>query len=232
MPFKVARKIASSALLECLRPQCLTCQSTMTKLASICQRCQEQLIPSPSRCLFCDLPLTAAKVCIICRSKPAPIDRFQSAFLYREPLPSLINLWKFQNRPDLTHLIALLAANPLQTLLLNADLVVPMPTHRRRQVWRGFDHIWLLSNVLCRQLQRSPPTPVLKQVHWRPQQSKINRSLRQTNGHIFKAKKSLSNQTVALVDDIATTGATALAAASALKDAGALSVALVTITSA
>ncbi|MCH1553701.1 MAG: hypothetical protein L7S45_03820 [Luminiphilus sp.] len=204
----------------------------MTKLASICQRCQEQLIPSPNRCLFCGLPLTANRNCIICRSKYTPIDRFQSAFLYREPLPSLINLWKFQNRPDLTHLIASLAANPLQTLLLNADLVVPMPTHRRRQLWRGFDHIWLLSNVLCRQLQRSPPTPVLKQVHWRPQQSKINRSLRRSNGHIFEAKKSLSNQTVALVDDIATTGATALAAASALKNAGALSVALVTITSA
>ena len=232
MPFHVAKNIASSTLLECLRPQCLSCQCTMTKLASICQQCQEQLLPSPNRCLFCDLPLTANRDCIICRSKYVPIDRFQSAFLYREPLPSLINLWKFQNRPDLTQVIASLAANSLRTLLLNSDVVVPMPTHWRRQIWRGFDHIWLLSNALCGQLRRSPPTPALKQSQWRRQQSKVSRSLRQTNGRIFEARKSLSNQTVVLVDDIATTGSTALAAAHALKDAGARSVALVTITSA
>ena len=52
------------------------------------------------------------------------------------------------------------------------------------------------------------------------------------HGRIFEARKSLSNQTVVLVDDIATTGATARAAAHALKNAGARSVALVTITSA
>ena len=232
MPFQIAKTIASSTLLECLRPQCLSCQSTMTKLGSICERCQEQLIPSPNRCLFCDLPLTTARVCIVCRSKRAPIDQFQSAFLYREPLPSLINLWKFQNRPDLTHLIASLAANSLQTLLLQNDIVVPMPTHWRRQIWRGFDHIWLLSNALCNQLQRTPPIPILKQIKWRPQQSKISRSLRQRNGHIFEARRSISNQTVVLIDDIATTGETARAAAHAIKEAGARSVALVAITSA
>ena len=232
MPFQVAKNIASSALLECLRPHCLSCQCTMTKLAPICQQCQEQLIPSPNRCPFCNLPLTAARDCIICRSKQSPIDRFQSAFLYREPLPSLINLWKFHNRPDLTQLIASLAANSLRTLLLNSDVVVPMPTHWRRQIWRGFDHIWLLSNALCRQLQRSTPIPALKQSQWRPQQSKISRSLRQSDGHIFEARKSLSNQTVVLIDDIATTGTTARAAAQVLKNAGARSVALLTITSA
>jgi len=232
MPFQVVKKIAGSALLECLRPQCLTCQGSLTKLASICQQCQEQLIPSPDDCLFCGLPLTANKDCIICRSKYVPIDHFQSAFLYREPLPSLINLWKFKNRPDLTQLIASLAANSLKALLLQSDVVVPMPTHWRRQMWRGFDHIWLLSNALCGQLRRSPPIPALKQSQWRPQQSKINRSLRQTNGHVFEARTSLTNQTVVLVDDIATTGSTARAAASALKDAGARSVALATITSA
>ena len=232
MPIKTAKAMASSALLECLRPKCLSCQSTMTKLDSICQRCREQLIPSPNRCLFCDLPLTTARVCIICRSNRAPIDQFQSAFLYREPLPSLINLWKFQNRPDLTYLIASLAANSLQTLLLQSDVVVPMPTHWRRQMWRGFDHVWLLSNALCNQLQRAPPISILKQSKWRPQQSKISRSLRQSDGHTFEARRSISNQTVVLIDDIATTGETARAAAHAIKKAGARSVALVTITSA
>ena len=232
MPIQFAKNIASSTLLDCLRPQCLTCQCTMTKLASICQQCEEQLIPSPNRCPFCDIPLTTARICIICRSKHSPIDRFQSAFLYREPLPSLINLWKFQNRPDLTQLIASLAANSLRTLLLKSDVVVPMPTHWRRQMWRGFDHIWLLSNSLCEQLQRPPPIPALKQSQWRPQQSKISRPLRQSDGKIFEARKSLSNQTIALIDDITTTGATARAAARALKNAGARSVALVAITSA
>ena len=208
------------------------CKLEETRCLFICQQCQEQLTPPPNRCPFCDLPLTAERVCIICRSKHSPIDRFQSAFLYREPLPSLITLWKFQNRPDLTQLIASLAANSLRTMLLNSDVVVPMPTHWRRQMWRGFDHIWLLSNALCGQLRRSPPTPALKQSQWRRQQSKVSRSLRQSDGHIFEARKSLSNKTIVLVDDIATTGSTARAAAHALKDAGARSVALVTITSA
>jgi len=77
--------------------------------------------------------------------------------LMRTSMRDLIHLWKFQNRPQLTDLLAELLLGGLhtertETLTTSTSathtVLVPIPTQWRRQVRRGFDHTWLLANAI------------------------------------------------------------------------------------
>ena len=71
------------------------------------------------------------------------------------------HLWKFQNRPQLTRLLAELFLDALATHSTRAPeasagqppddepwLFVPIPTQWQRHIRRGFDHTWLLAQAL------------------------------------------------------------------------------------
>ena len=69
----------------------------------------------------------------------------------------LIQLWKFQNRPQLSSLVADLPVNDLPQAAkelgapentASQRVLVPIPTQWRRQVSRGFDHTWLLAQAI------------------------------------------------------------------------------------
>ena len=69
----------------------------------------------------------------------------------------LIQLWKFQNRPQLSSLVADLLINDLPQAAKDLGapestasqrVLVPIPTQWRRQVSRGFGHTWLLAQAI------------------------------------------------------------------------------------
>ena len=69
----------------------------------------------------------------------------------------LLHLWKFQNYPQLSPLMARLFAStaavqaqpqPTQQDLSERRILVPIPTQWHRQLRRGFDHTWLLAQAL------------------------------------------------------------------------------------
>ena len=69
----------------------------------------------------------------------------------------LIQFWKFQNRPQLSSLVADLLVNDLPQAAkdlgapestVSQRVLVPIPTQWRRQVSRGFDHTWLLAQAI------------------------------------------------------------------------------------
>ena len=230
MPGQETKAALLSVLVDSLKPRCLACQRDVAKLTALCDRCTKQVTRPPNHCLFCHEALDDDSPCGMCSEKDNPISRCLAAFAYREPLPSLISLWKFQNRPELTNLLATMVVETLRPALVSADIVIPMPSHWRRQCWRGFDHIWLLSNALCIKANCSLPQPLLKQRHWRPQQSLLEREARRLDDNLFYVTRKLTDKKVALVDDIITTGTTAIAAAKRLKEMGASKVSVLTIT--
>ena len=76
----------------------------------------------------------------------------------RTGIRDLIHLWKFQNRPQLSTLVADPLVNDLSQAA--ADLgapeestasqrvLVPIPTQWHRQVSRGFDHTWFMAQAI------------------------------------------------------------------------------------
>lgn len=104
----------------------------------------------------------------------------------------------------------------------NCDVVVPVPIHWRRRASRGFNQADRLASKLPRQIVR---TEWLRRTRFTKPQVQLAPEERLTNLHdAFRAFHDFATLRVLLLDDVVTSGGTAVACASALKAAGAKSV--------
>ena len=219
------------------RAICLDCEAAFSRNQHACHRCALPLQPTHSRVIdgFAPARISAPRLCPTCIKRPPPFFGAHAPYLMRTGMRDLIHLWKFQNRPQLTGLLAELLLSRLPTAAAESlpkpgaaahTVLVPIPTQWRRQVRRGFDHTWLLAHAI--RSQWAQPTVVrscLKNRHYRPAQHRLNKRSRlaDTQGR-FIAHPAIAGHNVALIDDVMTTGATARAAARACTEAGAHSV--------
>ena len=105
---------------------------------------------------------------------------------------------------------------------------VPVPSHRRRVRQRGYDHVRLLTRAAAR-AARAPWMPVLARRVETPPLYRLSRPEREAAlVGAFVATRPAPER-VLLVDDLLTTGATAIAAAKALKAAGTQEITLIVI---
>jgi len=163
-----------------------------------------------------------------------PFSRARAAFRYDEHSRALILKLKFQDETNLAPTLGRWLKNAGQELIKSSDIIVPVPLHYRRLVWRRYNqaallafHIHKLSNIpLCMEgLKRTRPTTP---------QSGLSRVERQKNvKRAFalhpKYAVDIKGKTVLLVDDVMTTGSTLHACTKALLKAGAASVNVLTL---
>ena len=153
----------------------------------------------------------------------------------RTGVRDLIHLWKFQNRPHLSPLLADLLLNDLPQADKSPGasegnaiqrVLVPIPTQWRRQVSRGFDHTWLLAQAIrSRHAEQMVVRSWLRNRRYRPPQHALSRKKRLMAAEDrFRAHPKVAGHPITLVDDVMTTGATVRGAANALRRAGARSV--------
>jgi ComF family protein len=105
------------------------------------------------------------------------------------------------------------------------DAIVPVPLHRSRAAARGYDQAALLARAVAERAGL-PLRPVLHRIHGGRPQVELDRAARSANirGAFVAEARSLKGLRVALVDDVATTGATLADAAAAARSAGARAV--------
>jgi ComF family protein len=156
-----------------------------------------------------------------------PCDRGFAAFAYASPVDFLVHALKYRGQLATGRVLGVLLGKSIVRCLLHhdVDVVLPVPLHPVRHAERGFNQSaelgrWVAREVGCRFCEGA----VTRVRHTGPQVG-LRLDERRTNlAGAFSCEGSLAGLRVAVVDDVLTTGSTARAIASALREAGAASV--------
>jgi ComF family protein len=220
------RAVARSLIELVYPPRCAACGAGV-EAEPFCAVCAEAIEPVPPGCRRCGLP-DAGDPCDGCRTTPPAFDAVQAGGLHGGPLADAVHALKYGNRPALARpLGAWLAA---RVVLPTGGVVVSVPLGRRRLIERGYDQAALLADALARAGKARRRRGLLRRTRETPPQVGRSRVERAANvSGAFSADRAIAGQDVVLVDDVVTTGATAGAAAQALRSAGARSVVVIAL---
>jgi ComF family protein len=186
----------------------------------------------PPRCAGCDA--AGSWLCLECRASCEPAESQQGTLLLRAagvhagPLREAVHRLKYREERALaSELGELVAGLVTEDLARGArvDALVPVPLHAERARARGYDQAALLAEAVAARTGL-PVIQALRRIrHARPQVD-LDRRERERNVHgaFVGCAGALRGLRVALVDDVATTGATCRAAAAAARACGARSV--------
>jgi ComF family protein len=157
-----------------------------------------------------------------CRRRLRSLSRLRSAAVYEGPIEIAIHRFKYQGWRRLAGPLATLVAERLVVEGLAASWATAVPLHATRLAERGFNQSELLARCLRERLDLAPPPGRLVRVRSTPPQVGHDRLWRQENvrGAFQWRGRDLRGQSILLIDDVATTGATLEACASALRAAG------------
>lgn len=222
------------------RPQCAACG---TLAETMCEPCRDSLEALGPACFRCGEPTTETPTedapwprrCERCWLRPLPLDRVIAPWRFGGQLASAIRRLKFTRRSHVARSLAPLWAPVLAATVASLEgLVVPVPLHWRRRLYRGYDHAWLLAHHACAAAALDPPFAALRRLRHGPAQSTLAASARIANvDGAFAVRPAAASivegRKVVLVDDVMTTGATLADAARALREAGATSVTAVVL---
>ncbi len=197
---------------------CLLC-GAQSRSDSVCARCLNELPSLGEHCPRCALPSPEGAICGGCLNHPPDFDGTAALWRYDFPCDRLVQALKYRGRLALAGFFArCLAARPLPEV----DLVLPMPLHPRRLAERGFNQALEIARCLARyEGIRVDPRGVVRVKDTRPQTELPYEERAKNVRGAFLCRLDLSGKTVAVIDDVMTTGATLNELARALKRAGA-----------
>jgi ComF family protein len=237
-----ARGVARDVEALLLPATCLGCERPLAPAEDgrvCCALCRSRLraIPPPV-CVRCGQPLDSWSAhadepgrCGFCRDWPAELA-FATSAVWLEPGParSLVHAlkyggWRFAAQP-----MAEVLARQCARILLEVDILVPVPLGRTRERERGHNQAAELAGALARIVQLPLEADALVRRRETRTQTALAPAARRGNvaGAFAPGPRNVRARRVALVDDVLTTGATLGAAAKVLAAAGARSVGAVT----
>jgi len=229
---------------------CALCGFPLPQLSPvpICKACWDEFsVPADAVCARCgdaltDPPALHASLCRVCRTVPPPFVRAVAYGPYRGRMRDAIHALKYRRLHSAAHNLGALLAEAILRLREDAPhamLVVPVPLHRSKLAYRGFNQARVLAVAALKTLaQRAPdwqlqlaPSTLMR---LRATDSQAGLTTRQRRLNVKGAftvtdRAAIFQRHILLVDDILTTGATARAAADALLQAGASSVWVATL---
>lgn len=204
---------------------CLLCGARAER-SNLCTPCRADLphLP-PGRCPRCAAPGTADALCGACLRRPPLSDRVIAACAYTYPLDRMIRSFKYAGNLAVGRLLADLIVAEARSEPL-PDLIVPMPLSRERLRERGFNQALEIARMVVAELGVPLASEACIRVRHAPPQSGLDWDARAKNiAGAFACAQDMAGLSVAVVDDVVTTGATLNEIARVLRACGAARVA-------
>ncbi|MEG3180519.1 ComF family protein [Sphingomonas sp. LT1P40] len=214
-----------------LPPRCPACGEVVDDDHRFCGPCWTGLtMIAPPWCAGCNLPFEFDRgpdaLCGECLASPPKHDGVRAAVAYGPAARAMVLRLKYGGRTAHAATAARLMARLMPD---GAHLLIPVPLHRWRIWGRGYNQAALIARELSRlsgvpadleSLRRVKATPVLRGLGARGRAKAVAGAFALAPD----AKERIKGQSVVLVDDVYTSGATTDACVRILKRAGAATV--------
>lgn len=195
----------------CLRPDpngyCHDCQTLLPWIGVACERCARSLV-EPGLCGQC---------------QSIPVYRhIVVPFRYLNPVSAHIHALKYEDKlslaPALARMLALYIISRCDTL---PEVLIPVPLHTRRIRRRGFNQSALIANALGALLGIAVDHQYLERGRDTPSQTDLDEAARTRNMRgAFRIHHERRYNSIAVVDDVVTSGATVTSVCETIRRAG------------
>lgn len=234
----VLAAVGQSAARLVFPPLCLACDGHVAMPGSLCPGCWPQIrsIEQPL-CPVMGTPFTQeigeGFLSAEAIASPPVFSRIRSAVIHTGLARRIVGDLKYRDRTDYAPWMARWMARAGTELIADADLIVPVPLHRRRFFQRRYNQSAELARSLARMSAKPFEPGLVQRVKPTRQQVGLERAQRQDNVRgAFKmtdaAKARVKGRRVMVVDDVYTTGATVSAVTRCLLRGGASAVDVLT----
>jgi len=216
------RRSALDAARRALPQRCELCAGASGS-DLLCRGCARSLPRLGPACPVCASPTNGGEVCGQCIARRPPFDATVAAFAYAFPVDRLMHAFKYHGRLALAEwgAQAILAARERRGLAPPARLIA-LPLSHERQRERGYNQAFEIGRVLARQLSIALVREGVRRERASPPQAALPWAQRAKNVRgAFECALDLKGLSVAIVDDVMTTGASLAELAGTLKRAGA-----------
>ncbi|MCX6781645.1 MAG: ComF family protein [Candidatus Magasanikbacteria bacterium] len=204
-----------------------------------CEKCFEKQKISPVlRCPGCGKQ-NSGELCLGCRGF-FNLDGVSALMSYTEAEPSakLIRDFKYKYAHDIQSVWQMLIGRYLSGIPIPEEgVILPVPLFPRRERERGFNQAKILADIIYQEIKKIFPQrkyevndSILSRLRATAQQAKLTKEEREINvDGAFAVKSDAVPNSVILVDDVYTTGATLNECAKVLKIGGSKTVWAITL---
>ncbi len=197
--------------LLCLAPCPLTegicrdCLTSLPRLGLACQKCREPLSsfhPSEDEQLLCRR----------CQQRPRPYQDCIIGLQYSTPVAQMVHKLKYQRQLSYLKPLTRHLRHELEQHYRDKpwpEALLPVPIHWWKLRQRGFNQAQLIAKQLSRELGIPLLHRPIRKLATRASQAHLGAAARQHNSQqAYRIDKHISQQHIAVVDDVMTTGAT------------------------
>jgi ComF family protein len=225
-------RLATAALDLLLPPTCILCSAQVDTPGLLCGTCFGELIViGAPYCSCCGVPFELAwhaaegGLCQSCIDTPPAFERARAALTYDKASRRLVLPFKHGDRIEFAAVLARFMAQAGANLLREADVIVPVPLHRRRLFVRRYNQAALLAQTLGRLTGRTVLVDALARVtatHNLDGKSAAERRDEVAGAFAVRPRRAnqLRGRRILLIDDVLTSGATVAACSEELLAAG------------
>ena len=231
----LTRRLFDPLLDQIFPPRCVSCGATA---ALLCVACQATIrTPEPPLCAHCGTPLASAAapgetlvlgargtLCTSCSTghSPASLTALRVTAVYEGAVRNAILALKFRHQRRAAQPLGMLLAAQVCSTGWQPEVILPVPLHPDRAKWRGYNQSGLLARECARAL--GIPHRADRLVRHRDTRPQVGLSVAERHANVADAfalasphaATVLAGRRTLLVDDVATTGSTIDAVASAL----------------